>query len=83
MTDSEAENAILDLHLAGKKGSINMIEAGANECDPEILKEAMKIGQGIIDDICDIQSAFLEKLTITQQEPTKNIYTPEMFEQAK
>lgn len=83
MTDSEAENAILDLHLAGKKWSINMIEAWANECDPEILKEAMKKWQAIIDEICDIQSAFLEKLTITQQEPTKNIYTPEMFEQAK
>lgn len=60
-----------------------MIEAGANECDPEILKEAMKLGQVAIDEICDIQTAFLAQLTITQQEPTKNIYTPEMFDQAK
>ncbi len=60
-----------------------MIEAGANECDPEILKEAMKKGQIIIDEICDIQEEFLAKLTITQQQPTKNIYTPEMMEQAK
>lgn len=83
MTDSEAENALLDLHLAGKKWSINMIEAGANECDPEILKEAMKRWQAVIDEICDIQSAFLDQLTITQQEPSKNIYTDEMFDQAK
>lgn len=83
MTDSEAKGALLDLHLAGKKWSINMIEAAANECDPEILKEAMKIGQWIIDEICDIQTEFLSKLTITPQEPSKNIYTPEMFDQAK
>ncbi len=83
MTDSVAKNATLDLHLAGKKWSINMIEAWANECDPEILKEAMKRWQVIIDEICDIQSAFLEQLTITQQEPTKNIYSDEMFTQAK
>lgn len=60
-----------------------MIEAWANECDPEILKEAMKIGQWVVDASCDIQEAFLKQLTITQQEPTKNIYTPEMFDQAK
>jgi len=83
MTDSQAKDAILDLHLAGKKWSINMIEAGANECDPEILKEAMIKGQAIINEICDIQEAFLAKLSITQQQPIKNTYTPEMMEQAK
>ncbi len=83
LTDSEAKEATLDLHLAGKKGSINMIEAWANECPPEILKEAMKLGQIAIDEMCDIQEEFLKKLNITQQEPTKNRYTDDMFAEAQ
>ena len=83
MTDSQAENALLDLHLAGKKWSINMIEAWANQCDPEILKEAMTRGQAYIDEICDMQAKFLAKFDITPLEITKNRYTDEMFAQAK
>ncbi len=83
MTDSQSEGALLDLHLAWKKWSINMIEAGANECSPEVLKEAMTKGQELIDQICDIQQAFLDKLTIETKQITKNRFTDEQFSEAK
>ena len=83
MTDSQAENALLDLHLAGKKWSINMIEAAANECDPEILKEAMTRGQKYIDEICDMQTEFLAQFDITTLEIKKNRYSEEMFAHAQ
>lgn len=60
-----------------------MIEAGANECSPEILKEAMTRWQALIDASCDIQQVFLDKLTISPKEITKNRYTQEQFAQAK
>lgn len=43
----------------------------------------MKLGQIAIDEMCDIQEEFLKKLNITQQEPTKNRYTDDMFAEAQ
>jgi len=49
-----------------------MIECGANEVPEDILKEAFEIGQKEIDKICDLQSEFLNKLIIKEQEVTFN-----------
>lgn len=67
-TKEQLDNSLFNLLVAGKKGSINMIECGANEVPEAILKEAYEIGQKEIDKICDIQSEFLNKLVIAEQE---------------
>ena len=54
-TESALAGAELDLHLAGPLGKINMIEAGANECPMDILKQAFVHGQEAIDQIIEIQ----------------------------
>lgn len=67
-TKAELEASLFNLLLAGKKWSINMIECGANEVPKAILKDAFELGQKEIDKICDIQSEFLSKLLIKEQE---------------
>lgn len=67
-TKEELEKSLFNLLVAGKKGSINMIECGAKEVPEAILKEAYEIGQREIDKICDVQSEFLNKLVIKEQE---------------
>jgi polyribonucleotide nucleotidyltransferase len=49
-----------------------MIECGANEVPKAILKDAFELGQKEIDKICDIQSEFLNKLIIKEQEVVFN-----------
>ncbi len=68
----ELDKSLFNLLVAGKKWSINMIECGANEVPEDILKEAFEIGQKEIDKICDLQSEFLNKLIIKEQEVTFN-----------
>lgn len=60
-----------------------MIEAAANQCDPEILKEAMTRGQSYIDEVCDMQAEFLAQFDITTLQVKKNRYSDEMFAHAK
>jgi len=67
-TFDELENATLDLIVAWKKWSINMIESWANEVTKDILKKAFEIWQVEINKICDKQSEFLEQLTIAKKE---------------
>ncbi|HPC34719.1 MAG TPA: polyribonucleotide nucleotidyltransferase, partial [Candidatus Absconditabacterales bacterium] len=71
-TREELDAGILNLLLAGKKGSINMIECGANEVPEDVLKQAFVLGQKEIDKSCDIQLEFLNKLNIQKQEVTFN-----------
>jgi polyribonucleotide nucleotidyltransferase len=71
-TRSESEKSLFLLLVAGKKGSINMIEAEANEVPSDLLKEAFELGQKAIDAACDFQSAFLKELTVTPQEIAYN-----------
>ena len=72
MTDDQAKNSIMDLHVAGTKDQINMLEAGGNETPIEIIKKALELGQEAIKEICEIQEAFLSLCTITPQQETKN-----------
>ncbi|USN54323.1 MAG: hypothetical protein H6765_07270 [Candidatus Peribacteria bacterium] len=38
MTESQAEQSTLDLHVAGTKDQVNMLEAAGNECPIDIVK---------------------------------------------
>ena len=71
-TRSESENSLFLLLVAGKKWSINMIEAEANEVPSDLLKQAFELGQKAIDTSCDFQSAFLKELTVIPQEIAYN-----------
>jgi len=61
-TRPESEKSLFLLLVAGKKWSINMIEAEANEVPADLLKEAFEIGQKAIDQSCEFQTQFLKKL---------------------
>lgn len=71
-TRSESEKSLFLLLVAGKKGSINMIEAEANEVPKDLLKQAFEFGQKAIDVSCDFQTEFLKKLTIDIKEVMYN-----------
>lgn len=78
-TESALVGAELDLHLAGPSGKINMIEAGANECPMDILKQAFVYGQESIDQIIQIQQWFLKQLEISPKEILINYPTDQQF----
>ena len=71
-TRAESEKSLFLLLVAGKKWSINMIEAEGNEVAKELLKEAFIVGQKAIDVSCDYQTEFLKKLTIIPKEVMYN-----------
>ncbi|MCX6822942.1 MAG: polyribonucleotide nucleotidyltransferase [candidate division SR1 bacterium] len=67
-TIAELEKSMFNLIVAGKKGTINMIEADGAEVPAELMKKACEVGQKAIDQSCDFQTAFLKELTITKKE---------------
>lgn len=82
-TKEQIEKGMCNLLVAGKKGSINMIECGAKEMPKEAVKEAFIIAQKEIDAVCDIQTKFLEKLTITKKEVMFNKPSEELMAYVK
>ena len=80
MTDEEAKNSIMDLHVAGTKTQINMLEAGGNEAPMDIIKKGFELAQEAIKEICEIQEAFLSLCTITPQQETKNTPSNELID---
>lgn len=78
-TKKQLEVSLFNLLVAWKKGTINMIECGANEVPENILKEAFEIWQKEIDKVCDLQSEFLNKLIIQQQEVIFNKPSPSVI----
>lgn len=71
-TKAESEKSFFLLLVAGKKGSINMIEAEGNEVPADLLKQAFLVGQKAIDASCDFQTEFLKTVTPTIQEIVYN-----------
>ena len=51
----EQDRSTMDLVVAGKKGSILMVESGAFELSEDMLVEALTIAQAEIDRLCDLQ----------------------------
>lgn len=72
-TKEELGKSEVNLLLAGKKGSINMIECEGREFPDDLMKEAFDLGQKVIDEACDLQSDFLKTLEIHEKEITFNI----------
>lgn len=68
-----------NLLVAGKKGSINMIECDAHEVSLDILKQMFALGQQHIDRSCAIQEEFLQKLRINPKQETINIPSQELL----
>jgi polyribonucleotide nucleotidyltransferase len=56
------EDSALDLVVAGTKDAIIMVEAGAREVPEETILEALKIAQGEIARLCDLQEAFAREV---------------------
>jgi polyribonucleotide nucleotidyltransferase len=71
-TKAESEKSFFLLLVAGKKGSINMIEAEGNEVPKDLLKEAFVVGQKAIDASCDFQETFLKTIKPEIKEITYN-----------
>ncbi len=78
-TKAESEKSFFLLLVAGKKGSINMIEAEGNEVPKDLLKEAFVVGQKAIDASCDFQTEFLKTINPTMQEITYNKPSEELI----
>ena len=68
----QLEKSDLNLLVAGKKGSINMIECEGKEFPDELMKEAFTLGQKVIDESCDWQADFIKTLEIKPQEVSFN-----------
>ena len=76
----QLEKSDLNLLVAGKKGSINMIECEGKEFPDELMKEAFTLGQKVIDESCDWQADFIKTLEIKPQEITFNKPTEKTME---
>ncbi|MBB1543890.1 MAG: polyribonucleotide nucleotidyltransferase [candidate division SR1 bacterium] len=76
----QLEKSGLNLLVAGKKGSINMIECEGKEFPDNLMKEAFTLGQKVIDESCDWQADFIKTLEIKPQEITFNKPTEKTME---
>lgn len=79
-TNQELEKAELNLLVAWKKDSINMIEDESNEVSKDIIKEAFRIGQEEINRSCQFQLDYLAQLSISPKEPAFNKPSHELEE---
>lgn len=61
-TQDEQDRSVLDLVVAGKKGSILMVESGSLELSEELLLEALDLAQKEIDRLCDMQTELFAKI---------------------
>lgn len=74
--ESDRKKSDLDLTVAGKKGAINMVEAGANELDESEMLEAMLLALEEIGDISDFIQTIIddigeEKKEVEEHEETE------------
>ena len=76
----QLEKSDLNLLVAGKKGSINMIECEGKEFPDNLMKEAFTLWQKVIDESCDWQADFIKTLEIKPQEITFNKPTEKTME---
>ncbi len=67
-TSEEITRSMFNLVVAGKKGTINMIEADGAEVPADLMKKAFEVGQKAIDQSCDFQLEFLKKLDVAKKE---------------
>ncbi|MDR3355056.1 MAG: polyribonucleotide nucleotidyltransferase [Synergistaceae bacterium] len=73
-TEQELSNSQLDLIVAGHRGGITMVEAGASEVSEELLIDALELAQGEINKIVDFILNMAERIgrkKIELREPTR------------
>ena len=67
-TYKQIENTKLDLIVAGRKGSLTMVEAGAEEMPEDTIVEALTLAQSAIDEIVDMELELAEKVGVQKLE---------------
>ncbi|MBN1622587.1 MAG: polyribonucleotide nucleotidyltransferase [Endomicrobiales bacterium] len=74
-TFNEQKQSELDLLVSGKKDSLCMVEAGANELKEEEMLEALKLAQEEIKKMCLFQEKYKqkEKIPLFQKESIKEL----------
>ena len=82
-TREELEKAELNLLVAWKRDSINMIEDESKEIPLDILKKAFELWQEEINRSCDFQLEFLKELNITEKEVMFNKPSHKLEEEVK
>ena len=60
--EEDRNKSSLELTVAGKKGAINMVEAGANELDESEMLEAMLLGLDEIGDVSDFIQGIIDEI---------------------
>lgn len=66
--EEDRKKSQLDLTVAGKKGAINMVEAGANELDESEMLEAMLLALDEIGDISDFIQTIIDDIGLPKKE---------------
>lgn len=66
--EEDRKKSDLELTVAGKKGAINMVEAGANELDESEMLEAMLLALGEIGDISDFIQTIIDDIGLPKKE---------------
>ncbi|MBL8066054.1 MAG: polyribonucleotide nucleotidyltransferase, partial [Chthonomonadaceae bacterium] len=68
-SNEELKSSDLDLVVAGHKGAISMVEAGAKEVSEKVMAEALKVGHKAIQEICAEFEKFGKKAGKSKREP--------------
>ena len=66
--EEDRKKSQLELTVAGKKGAINMVEAGANELDESEMLEAMLLALDEIGDISDFIQTIIDDIGLPKKE---------------
>jgi polyribonucleotide nucleotidyltransferase len=67
-TYKQIERTKLDLIVAGRKGALTMVEAGADEMSEDTIIEALTLAQKAIDEIVDMELELAEKVGVQKLE---------------
>lgn len=81
MTEDQLGDSIMDLHVAGTRELINMIEAGGTETPMDVVKKWFEVAQDALRELCDFQQEFLKLCTIKPKTITTNTITDAMLEE--
>ena len=73
--EEDRKKSQLELTVAGKKGAINMVEAGANELDESEMLEAMLLALDEIGDISDFIQTIIDDIGLPKKEVEEHVET--------
>ncbi|MGI6359904.1 MAG: polyribonucleotide nucleotidyltransferase [Acholeplasmatales bacterium] len=78
-TVEELAKSDLELHAAGTKEAINMVEAGAKEVSEDVMLEALMFAHEAIKDLCDFQDEIRAAIGLPKKEVTLNVIDPDIL----